>query len=395
VADRRRDFNRKPFPPAMRLLPVALGLLLALPSPTLFAQTSIRPDPSGPRILFVDGDNIRPDPNGKRLLFVDGDDIRPEPGGKRLLFIDGDNVRPDPHGVRLAFWDGNTLRRTLNGQILLFVDGDTIRDKFGGKRLYFIDGPALSRQKLTAVLYHLKPELFTLSEQEIAAKKEEMRKNEAETDARAAADQFVGNWEIITHYTSGDVKRKGSVAVTPQGTFYGVEFKTGETPPWKGIAVKYKTKLNDQELWIAMAPAGAVGLGIYQVQGGNLTGTWLPVNAATDKSVLGFEKLTGSPQVSGAYTITAGKLPNGGVTYTGAMNIDPLKENMNTTARCVRFRWATGNFGIGFVLDNTVAVSAGGQTDFEILRLQLGNGSMNGDFLSAKGAKGYYTLIRQ
>ena len=98
--------------PAMKIstLFALLGFLLsAAPG---FAQTDIRDEFGGKRILYIDGKSVRPDPAGARLLYIDGDNIRPDPNGKRLLFVDHDgNVRPDPAGVRLAIWVGTELRK--------------------------------------------------------------------------------------------------------------------------------------------------------------------------------------------------------------------------------------------------------------------------------------------
>lgn len=368
------------------------GLLFGF-AVSLQAQTSIRPDLHGPRILFVDGDNIRPDPNGKRLLFVDGTDIRPEPGGKRLLCLEHDNVRPTPNGIRIAFWDGPTLRRTPNGKILLFVDGDNIRPTFNGPRMYFMDGPKLSQAQLTAVLYYLKPELFTLTDEEVAAKKKEMAENEAAEDARLAADQWVGDHKFAGQNITTTVKHTGSVAIAKQGNYYSVKYSSGENPPWQGIGVKVDLP-GGQELWAAVAPASATSLGIYEVNAGSLRGSWVPVNAAQDASVLGFENLAGAPQLGGVYKILSGKLPNGGVAYSGALNIDPLPATFSGTVQTYRIRWATGTSAVGFLTKGKLAVAAGWGADWEILRMQLQNASISVDLMNKTGAEGSYTLFK-
>lgn len=383
----------KMFP--LKSLTALLGFLLGA-VPLLHAQTSVRPDPSGKRLLFVDHDDIRPDPNGKRLLFVDGDDIRPEPGGKRLLFIDNDgNVRHTPGGVRLAIWDGNTLRRTFGGPILLVIDGDDIRPTLGGPRMYFLDGPKLSRSQITAVLYYLKPDLFTLSAGEIAAKEKELAENRAAEEARLAADPWVGKHEIAAHNTTATTKRKGSFVIAKQADYYAVTFETGENPAWKGIGVKVPiVPGGEQELWAAVAPAGAVSLGVYEIKGGSLAGVWVPVNAAQDKSVLGFENLVGAAELGGVYKITGGKLPNGGAAYTGALNIDPLPATFSGTAKCYRIRWANGATAVCFAVKNRIAAAAGWGADWEVLRFRLDSSSMSVDLLNKSGAEGYYTIFR-
>lgn len=382
----------KTFPSSFVL--VWLCCLLLAPLARLQAQTDIRPEPGGRRILFVDGDDIRPAPGGKRLLFVDGTDIRPEPGGKRLLCLENDNIRPTPNGIRLAFWDGQTLRRTPAGKVLLFVDGDIIRPYFNGPRMYFIDGPKLSQAQLTAVLYVLKPELFTLSADETAAKQKEMAVNEATEDKRLAADQWVGDHAFASQDTPATTKRTGSIAIAKRGNYYAITYNTADNPPWQGIGVKVQFPGSDPELWAAVAPGGAASLGIYEVNGGALRGVWIPVNANEDASVLGFENLAGASPLGGAYKIVSGKLPNGGAAYSGALNIDPLTATFTNTVKSYRVRWSTGTSAVGFLFKNRLAVAAGWGADWEILRMQLSSSSISVDLMNKTGAEGTCTLFK-
>ncbi len=359
------------------------------------AQTDVRPAPGGKRLLFIDGDDIRPEPGGKRLLFVDGDDIRPEPGGKRLLFIDADgDVRPAPGGIRLATWDGSTLRRTPGGEILMFIDGDDIRPRMGGPRLYFLDGPVPNRETITAVLYLLKPELFTLSAEQTAAKQKEMADNGAASDAAAAADPWPGTHQIAGQNTTSTTKRTGSIVLAKRAGAYTVLYETGENPKWAGIGVAVNVPGSGPELWAAVGPAGATALGIYDIKGGNLTGSWIPSNAADDKSVLGFENLAGAAQLGGVYKITSGKLPNGGASYTGALNIDPLPATFSGTAKCYRIRWANGATAVGFRVGDKLVMAAGWGADMEVLRFRAENASFSVDLLNKGGAEGEYTLLK-
>ena len=217
---------------------------------------------------------------------------------------------------------------------------------------------------MTAVLYLLKPEFFKISDAEKDAKEKEMAKNGAEEAAVRGADHFPGDHRIITHYVETGGGRKGSVLLAKQGNFYAITYKTGENPAWQGIGVKVALPNGDQELWAGVAPGGTVSLGIYGIKGGALSGTWLPINAADDKSVFGFENLVGSPTLAGVYKITGGKLPNGGVAYTGALNIDPLSQALNSDGKCYRFRWATGTTGLAFRAGDRLAVAAGWGADF-------------------------------
>ena len=372
-----------------------LASLLALFTSVAIAQTDIRPEPGGKRLLFVDGDDIRPEPGGKRLLFIDSGELRPEPGGKRLLLVDSDgDVRHTPGGLRLALWDDNTLRRSPGGKILLAIDGDDIRTA-SGARMYFLDGPKLNRAQITAVLYTLKPDLFVLPPEETARLQKEMADAGAAEDAKAAADPWVGDHEIAGQNTDQTTKRKGSIAVTKQGEYYGITYKTGDNPAWTGVGIKVNViEGGENELWAAVAPAGTVSLGLYDIKGGALSGTWIPTNGGLDPKVLGFEKLAGAPELGGVYKITGGKLPNGGAEYTGALNIDALPASFSQNTKCYRIRWATGSTATGFRLKDKLAVAAGWGADWEVLRFRLDNSSMGVELLNKSGAQGDYTIFR-
>ena len=372
---------------------VILGLIILGGQARADTQTDIRPEPGGKRLLFVDGNDIRPEPGGKRLLCIDDHSIRPTPNGKVLLYMDDDDVRDAFGGIRIAFWDGSTLRRRPGGKILLFVDGDDIRTEAGGKRLYFIDGPKLSLEQLTAVLYQLKPELFTLNADDTAKLKKEMADNEAESDAAAkSAASFAGQYDLLGYQSSDGKSKTGKVTVTKQGKYYALIFATGDTPAWAGVAVTHTLANGTTELWAAVAPGAAASLGIYEAAGGKLTGTWIPANAADDPAVLGNETLVG-PGGAGAYKIESGQLPNAGAKYTGAMNIDASKANAGSDATPYRFRWATGTTGAAFSVGNTYAVSAGWGADYEIIRMHLYLGNLVGNFVG-KNNEGSFILSK-
>jgi len=85
-------------------------------------------------------------------------------------------------------------------------------------------------------------------------------------------------------------------------------------------------------------PLERFALGIYDIKGGNLAGTWLPVNAADDKSVLGFENLVGAPQLAVSIRSRRESSLMAESPTRVALNIDPLTEALNTDAKCYRVR---------------------------------------------------------
>ncbi len=356
-------------------------------------QTSIRPEPGGKRLLFVDGNDIRTEPGGKRLLCVDDHTIRPEPTGKTLLYLDDDDVRDQFGGIRLALWDEHTLRRTPGGKALVYLDDNDIRTEAGGKRLFYIDGAKLSTGQLTAVLYQLKPELFQLSNDEKAALKKAMAAAGAESDAAAREDQLTGKYRIMTYAGEDGKKLAGSVTVSAQGKYYAVSFDAADAPGWRGIGVKHVLPDGTEELWAAVGPAAAVSLGIYEAKQGRLAGTWIPVNAADNPAALGRETLVGPVSGGGTYKIESGQLPNGGAAYTGAMNIEPLSAQVGSDGKAYRFKWATGTTGAAFSVGDTYAVCAGWGADYQLLRVRFYLGNLTGDFVG-KSASGTCMLCK-
>lgn len=364
-----------------------LGILLfASLLASAIAQTDIRPAPGGKRLLFVDGDDIRPAPGGKRLLFIDqGKELRPEPGGKVLLAIDGDDIRDKFGGTRIAVWENWSLRRSPRGPELLFVDGDDLRPTMGGPRTLFFDGPKLSKAQVTAVLYLLRPELFSNATP---------ARDTPDTTASGGAngDPWIGSHNILAHQTSG-AKRAGAIVVAKQADYYGITYKTGETPAWQGIAINVTLPgSRGPELWAAVAPGGAASLGIYEVNGNSLRGVWVPVNASADRSLLGYENLNGPAELGGGYKVLNGKLPGGGATYTGELNIDPLPNKLSGNAKCYRIRWTTGTTALGFQTQTKLAVAAGWGADYETLRFKIENSGIVVEVLNKAGTQSGYLL---
>jgi hypothetical protein len=221
-----------------------------------------------------------------------------------------------------------------------------------------------------------------------------MAENGAAEDQRLAADQWVGDHAIAGQNTSATTKRVGSIAIARQGNYYAIHYHTSDSPPWQGIGVKVDLPGSGQELWAAVAPGGATSLGVYDVNGGSVRGVWVPVNAAQDPSVLGFENLSGAAPLGGVYKILSGKLPNGGIAYTGALNIDPLAATFTNSVKSYRIRWSTSTSAVGFLFKGKLAVAAGWGADWEILRMQLSSSSISVDLLNKTGAEGTYTLLK-
>jgi hypothetical protein len=383
---------------------LAAAILGAWTVPAWAGTADVRDAPGGKRLLFIDGDDIRPEPGGKRLLFIDGDTLRDAPGGKRLLFIDGDDIRPEPGGIRLAFLDGKEIRRAPGGKVLLAVDGDDIRDKLGGQRLLFIDGKATKAQ-IVAALFVLKPEIFKLSAEEEEALKKAAAEAAAESE-KAFADALFGKFQVINSNV-GDWG--GGSATSTRGkdgfVYLDLQFK-GAKMAGIGAVMKYE---GSSSLWLAAAPEGAVALAIYEVDGGKLTGKWIPVNAAKDgKATLGVENLEGGPNLEGTFKITEGKGPNGGAAYTGTVTFKKVApadaHQVFFGERTYAVTWNVGGAaitGTAFSLTvsdgekkKTYVVAAAGKGDFVLGAMLKESATSVKDFelVSSKNQAGYVNL---
>lgn len=372
---------------------------------TGFAETAdIRSEPGGKRLLFIDGDDIRREPGGKRLLFIDGDSLRDSPGGKRLLFIDGDSIRNDFGGIRLAFIDGGNIRRNPHSKRLLFIDGDNIRPDPNGKRLYFIDGK-VTRRQLVAALYILMPDLFKLTKEEEAALKKAMKEAEAES-VETIAKVLLGKFDVVNSSRS-EWDRGLVTTVKGKDDFYYLDMKL-KKESLAGIGIKSRVEGWD-ELWIAFAPEGAVALAVYEIDGGTLTGKWIPINAAKDgKETLGNETLEGPENLDGDFKIVSAKAPNKGVEYLGAVSIHPFKPTDGNSSDLFDLYTMTWSFGATKIPGVAAKVKAGDgksvllaasgtKGEFAVGHVTCSSASQAKgiDFLSSKGTTGYIVWTKQ
>jgi hypothetical protein len=366
------------------------------------ADTSIRTEASGPRLLFVDGNDIRPEPGGKRLLFVDGDDIRPEPGGKRLLCVDAEgNVRAEPAGVRLAFFDktDNTLRRKPGGKILLWIKHPEIReDNASGKRLYLMDGDALGRAHVVAVLHHLQPALFQLTKEELAALQKERDEAGREEELRLAK-RLLGEFGVLN--SNLDFLKKAKITVTPAKGHFAVTLEVGKTT-MTGIGVS-RTVDSEQEIWLAIGSKGDKGdvkLIVYDLNGADLDGTVYPAaGLADDKPATGTEKLKLTKP--GQYQLTAGKAAKTGTEYKGTMLVSPVKDpDSGNDIKSFAVQWMIDkkkSAGFGFLAEAQkgagFAVAASTDPEYLVGRLRHTSGSgVHIDFFGNAGKAGYILL---
>ncbi|MCE9608217.1 MAG: hypothetical protein K8U03_25310 [Planctomycetia bacterium] len=364
----------------------------------------IRPEPGGKRLLFIDGDDIRSEPGGKRLLFIDDNVLRDAPGGKALLYFDDDDVRNEFGGYRILMVDDYDLRRKPGAKSLLYLDGDDIRDSFGGKRLLFVDGK-VDKKQLLAALYVLMPDLFKLTPEEIATLKGAMAAARAEGEA-AMSTVLLGKFDVLNSSVPG---WGGGVVTTMAGKdgFHYLDMKL-KGAELLGIGVK-GTGGAAGELWIAFAPEGSVALAVYDIDGGKLTGKWVPINAAKDgQETLGNETLEGPASLSGEFKIVAAQAPNAGAKYAGTVTLKPYKPVGGNESDLFDLYQITWNFGATKIPGvaakiktgegNSVLIAASGtKGDFAVGHIGLASATLAKgiDFVTNKGKPGYLVWTKQ
>jgi hypothetical protein len=378
-----------------------IGGLIAM-SNHASGQQDIRPQPGGERLLCIDADgqSIRKEPSGPRLLFLDADGqtIRKDPSGPRILFVDGDDVREEPGGVRLAFIDGNDIRRAPGSPILFDYTHPDLSPTAHSNREFFVDGGQLSNQQLVGVLFLLKPQLFELSSDEQAALQKEMEENAAAEDKRLAADRAVGTFEILTAYNAP--ARAGRVVVAPKnGDSYQLKWSHTEGPEWTGTAVQFTEQDGDRWLWVALGNPGMVGLGVFDIKGGELNGKWYNALSDRDPKNTGTETLKGPDSLDGEFTITHATAPGTGAAYTGKVTIKPLEVTFDNDFQAFDLTWDFAGStikGVGLrTKEGKLYVAAGAGDAIRLGAFKLDtDGTMVGDFLTETHEKGYYTNNR-
>lgn len=316
----------------------------------IHADTEVRSEPGGVRLMAIEGSEVRVTPGGARLLYIDENTIRTGPGAPHVLYIDGDDVRTDPGGPRVARFDGNLLRRAPGGPVLLVVDGQEIRKEPGGPPVLRLEGDALSRPQLAAALYQWNPALFRLSPDELARLQQEAE-TAAASAAQATRELLFGKFKILNSNIA--FLAKGTVEITKPGDYYLIRMDFGDGRKWSGVAAE-RTCFRQLELWTALGPTDGTLLGIYEAADRRLAATWIPQAALSrGKGVLGSETLEGPAVFNGNYSISGGKhvLERGSYSGTLRMATFPTPENKSFQPRYLEYQLGNAKVvGIGAII---------------------------------------------
>ncbi len=350
-------------------------------------------DPSGKTVLVVDHDVVK-DANGDKTLMTITDDSITDANGKLVLYINGDMIRDKPEGNLLMMIDGRHIKRGPGGDNLLYVDGKNLmRGDRSGAPLYKFEGDELTSQRRMAVLYLLMPELFGATKEQDAKMLADQSKSAAAGDADAIKNFVAGEYKIDTYASQGDnsPNKAGTVTITKVGDIFVLDYKYTQGDPAQGVAVQ-----RGDELWTAVGPAATVGLAVYKVDGGKLTGTWY--NATGKPESFGSENATGSETLGGDYKITDAKAPFTQAAYTGTLTLNSADKKFWKTAPIFKANWDLGGgykaTGIGFNENDSLAIATSTTGDCTIthFKINLKDNALNGQFYTVKDVIGIYTL---
>lgn len=361
-------------------LVAAFGQSIVVASPTL-----IDSQPDGKRVLVVTEDEIARNGNDKAVLYIDGNNILTDPHGAPVLVVDDDAIRHSLGGIRLAQFDGEDIRHSdINGKVVMNYHHPDICPDSQSNRIYTVDGPELTKVQLVAVLYALKPDLFNLTAEEVAAKQKAMKEAAEESDREAAKDHVVGKWTVLSGTGPVEKISKGAITFGPkQGPVYPAtfDFSSGGGPKWTGVAAA-KDVQGDECIFAAYGTEKAIGLCVYDIKGGDLTGTWYPWYFDGDVKNLGTEVLKGGAALGGEYKIVSAKAPTTGAAYVGTVTITPQKI-VGSSDETYAVVWTLGTvkaYGIGVRSGDQLFVASGAAADINIAKYKIGNGSFSGDF---------------
>jgi hypothetical protein len=374
----------------LRSLKFGIFLIAVLPSSIALAHSFICAEPGGKRLVEIDGNlvTLMTDPEKSRI-YIDKNDLLTDPHAEAFLVVDDDDIRPSVAGVKIARFDGDNIRHGpyTDGKVLINYKDRSLCPDFASDRIYSVEGDVpLSKQELVAGLYLLKPDMFKLTDAEIAQQKKDMKEADEAEAAKAAADQVAGDWMMLN--SSGIVEKvgKGTITVSPKkGNAYPVtfDFTKGEGPTWNGAGV-YKEGGGEKTFFTAYGTPKTVALCVYEINGGTLKGTWYPWYIDGDEKNTGTENLSGPETLDGTYKIDSAKSPTTGKEYAGTVEIKPAAiSGANDDAKPYNITWSFGDIkvkGIGIKSGKFLYVASGTGADVNIAKFTINNGSMNSDW---------------
>ena len=257
-------------------------------------------------------------------------------------------------------------------------------------RTYSVNGPKLTPVELVAVLYALKPEAFKLTDAESAAQKKEIAENAAEEEKRAAADQSPASGTCSTATARSIRSAAGRSPSVPRRATPTPSPST--TPRTAGPLDRRRrlqgTDHGDKLAWVAYGTPKTIGLCVYEIKGGTLSGKWYPWYIDGDAKNVGTEELKGPEGLDGEFKIVSAKAPNTGAAYTGTVTIKPLEiVGAGDDTKPYSLTWTIGSTkiqGVGIRTQDFLFVSSGAGADVNVAKFKVENGTFHGRLVQAR-----------
>jgi hypothetical protein len=196
-----------------------------------------------------------------------------------------------------------------------------------------------------------------------------------------AAQSILGEYHCAGSAPGGETY-KGKVFIQKlEAPLYTLKWDLGSGVSYAGTGV-----FEDDILAAAYGGDKPYGLAIYQVKGGKLKGRWL----MGGQTGLGEEQLEGPGGVSGTYTITSARNPDG-APYSGKVTI-----SKNGEAYLVNWALPSESYsGIGILVGNIFVVGWGQGSGFGTVVYVRENGNFTGKWAAAGADRlGIETLTR-
>lgn len=128
-----------------------------------------------------------------------------------------------------------------------------------------------------------------------------------------------GQYRITGQTVSKSRTYAGELEIEQSGAAYSLAWRLDAGHTYGGTAI-YVDGVLGGVYWTGARPSRDLGIVVYQINGGELTGTWIPAGAKSNS--LGRENLKGSPGLDGRYEVTLGENPGGrGSKYSGHVEI--------------------------------------------------------------------------
>ena len=325
---------------------------------------------------------------GKTVVYVHGKEILADIHDAAILVVD-DDVRHTSAGVKIATFDGDNIRHGPGGKVVMNYHHPDLCPDFHADRLYRVNGPELTKTELVAVLYALQPDMFKLSDAEVAEQKKAMAEANAEEDAGPRQTRWPGHgWSS----TAAAPLKRPAKAPSPSRPNRARHIRcrlispaaAGQAGP--ALASIRNCSATSSSGW-PTARQKLRRLCVYEIDGGNLKGTWYPWYINGDPKNIGTETLKGPQSLNGEFKIESAKAPFTAAEYTGTVTIKPANiVGADDHQAPYLVTWNIGGnkiSGIGIRHRKYLFVSSGSGADVNIAAYKIDNGSMTCDWYKA------------